>query len=130
FVVETDGKINEVKTVKSLSKETDEEALRVVKLMSGQWNPGRQNGEVVRVRYTLPIRFALTEADRAASTTVANRMAAFKGGTDAMQQTMQSLLALPAEAKKEILNARVMVKFYVDREGQVSNVRLEGTKLK
>ncbi|MBX0333277.1 energy transducer TonB [Pontibacter sp. HSC-14F20] len=130
FVVETDGKINEVKTVKSLSKETDEEAMRVVKLMSGQWNPGRQNGEVVRVRYTLPIRFALNEADRAASTTVANRMPAFKGGTEAMQQAMQSHLALPAEAKKENLNARVMVKFYVDREGQVSNVRLEGTKLK
>lgn len=130
FVVETDGKINEVKTVKSLSKETDEEAMRVVKLMSGQWNPGRQNGEVVRVRYTLPIRFALNDNDRTAAASVANRMPAFKGGNEAMFQAMKAHLALPAEAKNENLNARVMVKFYVDREGQVSNVRLEGTKLK
>ncbi|GGG21763.1 TonB family protein [Pontibacter amylolyticus] len=130
FVVETDGKINEVKTVKSLSKETDEEAMRVVKLMSGHWNPGRQNGEVVRVRYTLPIRFALNDNDRTAAASVANRMPAFKGGNEAMFQAMKAHLALPAEAKNENLNARVMVKFYVDREGQVSNVRLEGTKLK
>lgn len=130
FVVETDGKINEVKTVKSLSKETDEEAMRVVKLMSGQWNPGRQNGEVVRVRYTLPIRFALNDNDRTAAASVANRMPAFKGGNEAMFQAMKAHLALPAEAKNENLNARVMVKFYVDREGQVSNVRLDGTKLK
>ncbi|SIT93766.1 TonB family protein [Pontibacter indicus] len=130
FVVEADGKISDVKTVKSLSKETDEEAIRVVNMLSGQWNPGRQNGEVVRVRYTLPIRFALKESDRAATASVANRMPAFKGGTEAMHQAMMAHLSLPAEAKKENLNARVMVKFYVDREGQVSNVRLEGTKLK
>ncbi|MDO6390269.1 TonB family protein [Pontibacter sp. BT731] len=130
FVVETDGKISDVKAVKSLSKETDEEAMRVVNMMSGQWNPGRQNGEVVRVRYTLPIRFALKESDRAAAASVANRMPAFKGGNEAMFQAMKAHLALPAEAKNENLNARVVVKFYVDREGQVSNVRLEGTKLK
>lgn len=130
FVVETDGSISEVKTVKPLSPETDAEAERVVKQMNGHWTPGRQKGEAVRVRYTLPIRFALTESDRAAAAGVANRSPAFKGGTEAMQQAMQSYLALPAEAKKENLNARVVVKFYVDREGQVSNVRLEGTKLK
>ncbi|MCP2043711.1 TonB family protein [Pontibacter sp. HSC-36F09] len=130
FVVEADGKISNVKMVKSLSKETDEEAIRVVNMMSGQWNPGRQNGEIVRVRYTLPIRFALKESDRAAAASVANRMPAFKGGTEAMFQAMKAHLSLPAEAKNENLNARVMVKFYVDREGQVSNVRLEGTKLK
>ncbi|PKV63190.1 TonB family protein [Pontibacter ramchanderi] len=130
FVVETDGSINEVKILKSLGHGTDEETQRVVKLMNGHWLPGRQKGEVVRVRYTLPVRFALTEADRAASADVANRMPAFKGDEGAMQQTMKAHLALPAEAKKENLNARVVVKFYVDKAGQVSNVRLEGTKLK
>ncbi|PVY42995.1 TonB family protein [Pontibacter virosus] len=130
FVVETNGSISEVKTVKPLSKETDEEAMRVVKQMNGQWTPGRQNGKAVRVRYTLPIKFALKDTDRAAAASVANRMPAFKGGTEAMQQAMQAHLALPAEARKENLNARVVVKFYVDREGQVANVRLEGTKLK
>jgi TonB family protein len=130
FVVETDGTLSEVQTVKKLSPSTDAEAVRVVKLMSGKWTAGQQNGKAVRVRYTLPIRFALTEADRAAVSDKANRMPAFKGGQEAMLQTMGSYLVLPAEAKQENLNARVVVKFYVDKEGAVSNVRLEGTKLK
>jgi TonB family protein len=130
FVVETDGTLSEVQTVKKLSPSTDAEAIRVVKQMSGQWTPGQQSGKAVRVRYTLPIKFALRDTDKAAAAEKANRMPTFKGGAEAMQQTMQSHLTLPAEAKKENLNARVVVKFYVDKEGQVSNVRLEGTKLK
>jgi TonB family protein len=130
FVVETNGSINEVQTVKSLGHGTDEEALRVVKMMSGQWTPGFQKGEAVRVRYTLPLRFAMKEDDRKAAADKANRMPQFKGGEEAMYQTLLPHLALPAEARQENLNARVVVKFNVEKDGSVSNLRLEGTKLK
>lgn len=59
FIVETDGTITNVRTVKSLSPETDQEAARVVKLTSGNWNPGTQGGKPVRVQYTLPVRYAM-----------------------------------------------------------------------
>lgn len=59
FVVEKDGSVTEISTVKNLSPETDQEAVRVVKLTGGNWIAGKQNGEPVRVRYTLPIRFAM-----------------------------------------------------------------------
>lgn len=59
FVVETDGTITNIQTVKSLSPETDQEAARVVKLTSGNWNPGTQGGKPVRVQYTLPVRYAI-----------------------------------------------------------------------
>ncbi|GAB3537292.1 hypothetical protein GCM10027443_30020 [Pontibacter brevis] len=59
FTVEKDGAVTNIHTVKSLSPETDQEAVRVVKMTSGNWAPGKQNGETVRVEYTLPIRFAL-----------------------------------------------------------------------
>lgn len=59
FVVETDGTITDIKTVKSLSPETDQEAVRVIKLTSGNWIPGKQNGETVRVKYTVPIRYTI-----------------------------------------------------------------------
>jgi periplasmic protein TonB len=38
----------------------DEEALRVLKL-SKKWKPGMQSGQPVRVKYTLPLNFVLTE---------------------------------------------------------------------
>jgi TonB family protein len=59
FVVGEDGSISDLKVLKSLSESTDAEAVRVVKQMDGSWEPGRQNGKVVPVRYTLPIRFAV-----------------------------------------------------------------------
>ncbi|MFD2247036.1 TonB family protein [Pontibacter ruber] len=130
FVVEKDGKLSEVQPVKKLGRGTDEEAMRVVQLMSGQWSPGKQSGETVRVKYVLPIRFALSEADRSAAADKANRPPQFKGGNETMMQAISSHLVLPAEAKQENLNARVMVKFSVEKDGSVSNVRLEGTKLK
>jgi periplasmic protein TonB len=58
FVVETDGKITQVQTVRGVTTELDKEAERVVKSMPA-WTPGKQRGRPVRVRYTVPIYFKL-----------------------------------------------------------------------
>jgi len=58
FVVETDGSITQVKTVRGVTPELDREAERVVKSMPN-WTPGKQRGRPVRVRYTVPIYFRL-----------------------------------------------------------------------
>lgn len=65
FVVETDGSISEAKAVKSVSSELDAEALRVINCMPN-WNPGRQNGEVVRVKYVVPVTFRLQDDNKPA----------------------------------------------------------------
>ena len=130
FVVGKDGSLTDIQNLKKLGGGTDEEAARVVKLMDGLWVPGKQNGKLVSVRYTLPIRFALSEAERAATAGKANQMPKFKGGPEAMMQTMQPYLQLPAEAAQENLDARVVVKFTVEKDGSVSNIKLEQTKLK
>lgn len=58
FVVAADGTITKAKVVKGLGYGTEEEALRVINSMPA-WQPGKQNGRAVPVRYTLPIRFSL-----------------------------------------------------------------------
>lgn len=59
FVINTDGSIQGVEIVKSSSDPyLNGEAIRIVKNMP-KWNPGKQGGKPVRVRYTLPIRFKL-----------------------------------------------------------------------
>ena len=58
FVVEKDGSISESKVVKSVDPLLDAEALRVINAMP-KWTPGRQNGKVVRVKYTVPVSFSL-----------------------------------------------------------------------
>ena len=69
FTVEKDGSITDVRVVKSLAPALDEEAIRVVKAMP-KWNPGMQNGEPVRVKYTVPISFLLDGGKTEANTTI------------------------------------------------------------
>ena len=56
FIVERDGVISGVSIVKSLTKEFDEEAIRLVRYMP-YWIPGKKNGVPVRYRMTMPINF-------------------------------------------------------------------------
>jgi protein TonB len=58
FVVEKDGHVGEVKVVRSVDKDLDREAVRVCKSLP-KFTPGRQNGQAVRVWYTLPVNFKL-----------------------------------------------------------------------
>lgn len=58
FVVTKTGNVGEVKVVRSLSPECDNEAKRVVKSLP-RFIPGRQNGQAVNVWYTLPVTFKL-----------------------------------------------------------------------
>ena len=56
FIVERDGSISSVNTIRGISKECDMEAERVVRLMP-KWKPGQEDGKNVAVRYVLPIKF-------------------------------------------------------------------------
>lgn len=58
FVVEKNGKVTNVKVVRGVDKNLDDEALRVVKSFP-DWNPGKQRGKAVRVYFTVPINFNL-----------------------------------------------------------------------
>lgn len=58
FVVGKDGSISNVKVVRPRHPALDKEALRVVKAMPN-WLPGRNNGQPVKVTYTLPVTFKL-----------------------------------------------------------------------
>jgi periplasmic protein TonB len=60
FVVNKDGGITDVETIKGISAECDKEAARVVSLMP-HWKVGKQNGKPVRVKYVLPINFKLAQ---------------------------------------------------------------------
>jgi protein TonB len=58
FVVDKDGSITEVQSVKGIGAGCDEEAVRVLK-GAPKWKPGKQRGRSVKVRMILPITFKL-----------------------------------------------------------------------
>ena len=58
FVVDKDGSITNVKTLRGVDAELDKEAIRVISSMP-KWIPGMQKGKAVKVRYTVPVMFRL-----------------------------------------------------------------------
>lgn len=56
FVVECDGSISNVYVAKSVHPSLDEEAIRVISSMP-KWIPGRHDGNLARVRCSLPVSF-------------------------------------------------------------------------
>lgn len=56
FYVETDGSLTNISIAKSVDSRLNKEALRIVKKMP-KWEPGQLGGEVVRMKYFLPIEF-------------------------------------------------------------------------
>lgn len=61
LTVEKDGSLTDIKTVKDIGGGAAAEAIRVLK-SSPKWEPGYQNGQKVRVRYTLPINFTIVSS--------------------------------------------------------------------
>lgn len=58
FVVDKDGTVRDVQTLKDIGGGCGKEAVRVVQSMP-KWLPGEASGHAVKVRYTLPVRFKL-----------------------------------------------------------------------
>lgn len=63
FIVDKDGSVVDVEVARSSGDASlDKEAVRVLRSMP-DWIPGKMRGEVVRVKYTLPINFHIPAPD-------------------------------------------------------------------
>ena len=58
FIIDKDGSVTNAKVLRELDPALDKEALRVVNSLP-KWKPGIQQGNAVRVSYTIPISFVL-----------------------------------------------------------------------
>ena len=58
FTIDTDGSITDAEVVQSVDPLLDAEALRTISQMP-TWKPGKKDGNIVRVRYSVPINFRL-----------------------------------------------------------------------
>ncbi|MFD2935706.1 M56 family metallopeptidase [Spirosoma flavum] len=65
FVVTKSGEITDVEILKGIGYGADEEAIRVVQNMP-RWQPAKQNGQLVNVKFNLPINFQLEDDESTA----------------------------------------------------------------
>jgi TonB family protein len=58
FIVNKDGSISDIKVIKGVYGQLDEEAMRIVRIMP-LWEPGFHRGIAVRSKFVLPVTFKL-----------------------------------------------------------------------
>lgn len=58
FIVEKDGSIRDIEVIRGVDPSLDKEAIRVLSGMP-DWTPGKQRGQDVAVKYTVPVTFRL-----------------------------------------------------------------------
>ena len=152
FVVEKDGSITNVKILRGVDPELDKEAVRVVSAMP-KWRPGTQRGEAVRVRFTVPVMFRLTEdkipvkyapienkinelvvvgyapegttvPEEGTIFEVVEQMPEYPGGMPAMMEFISKNIKYPAAAQQAKIQGRVTIQFIVNTEGNIINPRV------
>ena len=154
FVVEKDGSVSDVKLLRGIGKECDEEAMRVVKAMP-KWKPGMNEGKPVRVSYALPIHFRLDDNGKRSEYDVVGKvenrivvdhdadpipsqrsktdeetfqivekMPEFPGGEKALLNFISENIVYPQSAKDKNISGRVFLSFVIDKDGSVTDVKV------
>lgn len=60
FIIERDGSVTNIKIFKGIGKEYDDEVIKVIEQMP-KWKPGIINGNPVRVKMKMPVKFGYEE---------------------------------------------------------------------
>ncbi|MFA6086069.1 TonB family protein [Mucilaginibacter sp.] len=146
FIVEPDGKLTDIKILRGIGSGADEESVRVLK-KSPKWEPGIQNGRKVRVQYSVPIQFSLTETTITYTPPKNNEKApevsykgtddnknqiftavelspTFPGGNAAFQGYLAKNVRYPARARENKTQGRVIVAFVVEMDGSITNAHV------
>lgn len=139
FIIEMDGSLSNIKILRGIGGGCDEEVIRIVKLMP-KWNPGKQKGTPVRVQHNMPVKFwtdsnvvkdeLILETEEPNDITdeeiilVIETSPTFIGGEKARVKFLKNNVKYPEKAKKNGIQGTVYVSFVVEKDGNISNVKI------
>jgi TonB family protein len=132
FVVGKEGNVKDATIERGVAPSVDQEALRVVSNLP-KWTPGRQKGEAVNVKFTVPINFQLNNDENIVETDedeevmvfqVVEDMPEFPGGENARRKFIADNVEYPESAKKEGVAGKVFVSFVVSKDGEVKDSKV------
>lgn len=130
FTIEKDGSLTDVKTTNTpLGYGLEEEALRVIK-SSKRWNPGQLNGKPVRVKYNVPVKFAMPNKDKTVYSHVSMETPpSYPGGMAQFYETINKNMTYPKEAAENKIMGTVNVSFIIEADGSLTDIKSEGRKI-
>jgi TonB family protein len=128
FVVEKDGRITNPTILKEVGGGTGLEVLRLINEMikaDFKWIPGKNKGQPVRAKFTLPVKFRLEEAlpyVLVGQDTVYSEFEKpleFQGGTAALMAHLEEHLVYPDNWKDSCRIGRIELQLLIRKDGDV-----------
>jgi TonB family protein len=128
FVVEKDGTLSRPEVLKDIGGGAGLEVIRLVQAMNEYdvvWVPGQKDGQPVRAKFTLPIRFELEEAKpyvlvgRDSIYTDYDEPLNFKGGQEALTAFMEAELTYPKDWQDSCYIGRIDLQVLVRPNGDI-----------
>ncbi len=122
FTVDKNGDAHDAEIIQGIGGGCDEEAIRVI-TEHAKFKPGVHQGSVVPVKMALPITFKLrSQGDEPVEEVlkIVDQMPELIGGIN----TLASEMKYPEIARKAQLEGRVIVKFIVDKNGNVRDASI------
>ena len=130
FTIAKDGKVTNVKILRSSGNQLlDDEAVRVVS-MSPEWTPGKVKDKPVDVVFTFPVVFKLegeeTEAagEPVSFAEVEQKPSFQSGDANAFTKWVFGQLKYPEEAIKQQVEGRVTLQFTIAKDGKVKDINV------
>lgn len=123
FIVGKDGSITDVEVVRGVDPSLDEEAIRIIKSMP-KWEPGRQRGKVVDVRFTLPIIFRLQPSGKPVQNSTDNAEGKISDTEAKYFKFISENIRYPVIAQENGIMGLVKAKYSVNEKGEISNVKI------
>lgn len=126
FVVEKDSTISSFEILRDIGGGCGQSVVNVLSAMNDaqlKWLPGRNKGEVVRVRQVLPVKFKLEEAppyvlvDRDTIYTKYDTPLDYKEGSEALLSFIKDNLVYPESAMDSCAIGNFEVQMLVDHQG-------------
>lgn len=127
-MVEKDGSVDRIKVVSTPKPSLDREAVRLVRSMP-KWKPGTQRGEPIAMNYVIPVFFKWEysgeeDGDEEQIINCFEDPAMFPGGVDALINYLHENLQYPEEAKEKGIEGRVVVQFWVEKDGTIDYIEV------
>ena len=128
FVIEKDGTISNPEVVREVPGGCSEEALRIVQLMNPfgvRWMPGKKEGEAVRTKFNLPVRFRLSDArpyeviGRDSIWSIIDEAAEFIGGPETLKSYLNTEVKYPPIGNDSCMVGDIPIQVVVRRDGDV-----------
>ena len=126
FTVSETGKVTDVKVLRGVHEDLDNEAIRVVS-SSPDWTPGKVDGKPVAVSYNFPIIFQTKKPENTdvVPFQFADTKPGFNGGdVNEFSKWVAQHLIYPENCKKEGISGRVTISFTVSETGKVTDVKV------